>query len=110
MAVTHDDVRNIAGLARLAVPAGRLDALVAELNGILAHMDVLARLPDDDAARSAADAAPGMRLASDTGPAVPLARPPGAIAPQWRDGFFLVPRLATHGDAGAAAAEGDLEE
>jgi hypothetical protein len=46
-----------------------------------------------------------MRLASDHGPAVGLERAPASFAPVWRDGFFLVPRLATHGDAGAAADE-----
>ena len=101
MAVTHDDVRNIAALARLAVPPERLDTLVSELNGILGHMEVLARVNDANAAAAADAAAPGMRLAEDAGPAVKLVAPPGTIAPAWRDGFFLVPRLATHGTAGA---------
>jgi hypothetical protein len=47
-----------------------------------------------------------MRLAADVGPSVPLTTPISAFAPEWRDGFFLVPRLATHGDVGAAG-EGD---
>lgn len=108
MAVTHDDVRNIAALARLAVAPERLDAIVGELNGILRHMDVLARVEGRDAAQAAADAAAGMRLSPDRGPSVSLARPPQTIAPAWRDGFFLVPRLATHGAAGASA--GDAED
>ena len=41
MAVTLDDVRRIAALARLSVPDERAAALVAELNTILEHMDVL---------------------------------------------------------------------
>jgi aspartyl-tRNA(Asn)/glutamyl-tRNA(Gln) amidotransferase subunit C len=106
VAVTHDDVRNIAGLARLAVPDDRLDALVAELNGILAHMDALegantAAAPDE------ADTVRGMRTDADAGPSVPLMRPPSTFAPEWRDGFFLVPRLATHGDAGNVAEEAE---
>ena len=32
--------------------------------------------------------------------AVPLVLPRDAFAPLMRDGFFLVPRLATHDDAG----------
>jgi aspartyl-tRNA(Asn)/glutamyl-tRNA(Gln) amidotransferase subunit C len=104
VAVTHDDVRNIAALARLAVSADRLDALVRELNGILGHME---QLDEADAAEGADEAATaGMRLAADVGPSVPLTTPISAFAPEWRDGFFLVPRLATHGDAGAAG-EGD---
>ena len=44
MAVTHDDVRHVAELARLAVDEARLDHLVVELNGILGHMDALAQV------------------------------------------------------------------
>jgi len=101
VAVTHDDVRNIAALARLAVSADRLDALVRELNGILGHMEQLDEAEGADEAVTA-----GMRLAADVGPSVPLTTPISAFAPEWRDGFFLVPRLATHGDVGAAG-EGD---
>ena len=101
MAVTHDDVRTIAGLARLDVPAARLDAIVAELNGILSHMAVLARVEGRDAADAAGAAEPGMTLAPDHGPSVPLGRAPRSFAPSWREGFFLVPRLATHDAAGA---------
>jgi hypothetical protein len=31
-------------------------------------------------------------LRDDTEGAVPLARPPAALAPEFREGFFLVPR------------------
>ncbi|HKS07491.1 MAG TPA: Asp-tRNA(Asn)/Glu-tRNA(Gln) amidotransferase subunit GatC [Gemmatimonadaceae bacterium] len=103
MAVTHDDVRNIAALARLAVAPERLDTIVSELNGILGHMEALSRIPAIDSAGDAES--DGMRVAADRGPAVGLDRAPSSFAPAWRDGFFLVPRLATHGDAGAAAEE-----
>lgn len=105
MAVTHDDVRKMAALARLAVPVERLDALAAELNGILQHMDALARVDVTGDAAEAGEPAAGMRLSPDAGPSVPLTRTLEAIAPAWREGFFLVPRLDTHGAAGAAADE-----
>ncbi|MFY7947926.1 MAG: hypothetical protein ACOVRP_01815, partial [Gemmatimonas sp.] len=35
----------------------------------------------------------------------PLTRPREAFAPSARDGFFLVPRLASHGALGASAEE-----
>jgi aspartyl-tRNA(Asn)/glutamyl-tRNA(Gln) amidotransferase subunit C len=41
-----------------------------------------------------------MPLRVDAGPPYPLARPPGSFAPSMRDGFFLVPRLASHEDVG----------
>jgi aspartyl-tRNA(Asn)/glutamyl-tRNA(Gln) amidotransferase subunit C len=43
MAVTFDDVRHIASLARLSVSEERLPALVGELNAILAHMEACRR-------------------------------------------------------------------
>jgi aspartyl-tRNA(Asn)/glutamyl-tRNA(Gln) amidotransferase subunit C len=103
VAVTPDDVRSIAQLARLAVPPERVHALVQELNGILAHMDALARVQGSDAAATAEAAAPGMTLAPDAGPSVPLERAPQTFAPSWRSEFFLVPLLATHGAAGSTA-------
>jgi aspartyl-tRNA(Asn)/glutamyl-tRNA(Gln) amidotransferase subunit C len=103
MSVSLDEVRRIALLARLAVPDERGPALVAQLNGILAHMEVLQQLPDDPSDLTAATL--GMRLAADHGPATGLHRPPGDLAPSFRDGFFLVPRLATHDAAGTVAAE-----
>ncbi|MHB1863713.1 MAG: Asp-tRNA(Asn)/Glu-tRNA(Gln) amidotransferase subunit GatC [Gemmatimonadaceae bacterium] len=94
MAVSLDDVRHIAGLARLGLTDERAHALVAELNTILGHMDVLSRVDTSQAA--SAQAGVGMPLRDDAGPADPLDRGPQAFAPSVRDGFFLVPRLATH--------------
>jgi aspartyl-tRNA(Asn)/glutamyl-tRNA(Gln) amidotransferase subunit C len=105
MSVSLDDVRRIAALARLTVDDDRATALTAQLNGILAHMDVLQQVPALD--HDPVDDLPGMPLAPDAGPPVPLTRSPAAIAPAWRDGFFLVPRLATHTGQGAADVEDD---
>jgi hypothetical protein len=52
-----------------------------------------------------------MPLREDTGPPLPLARARDRFAPAVRDGFLLVPRLATHTAAGAVAdAGGDAAE
>jgi aspartyl-tRNA(Asn)/glutamyl-tRNA(Gln) amidotransferase subunit C len=96
MAVTLDDVRHIASLARLAVTEERARALVAELNTILGHMDVLSSVATAD--MSAAVEPIGAPLRPDSGPPIPLARPREAFAPRMTDGFFLVPRLSTHED------------
>jgi aspartyl-tRNA(Asn)/glutamyl-tRNA(Gln) amidotransferase subunit C len=96
MAVSLDDVRHIAALARLEVSEDRLPVLAKELSSILGHMDVLQSVPvPTDAAN---DAAAGMPLRADGGPQYPLAAPRESFAPAMRDGFFLVPRLATHED------------
>ena len=99
MAVTREDVLHVAGLARLALDDASVPRLVDELNGILAHMEVLRKV--DTAGVSAAEAVgdAGMPLRVDAGPPFPLAHSREDFAPEMRDGFFLVPRLATHEDA-----------
>ena len=95
MAVSLDDVRHIASLARLGLTDERARALTAELNTILGHMDELGRV-DTTSVPAADDAGPGMPLRTDAPPPDALAHGPDAFAPSMRDGFFLVPRLATH--------------
>ena len=100
MAVTFDDVRHIASLARLSVSDERLPALVGELNAILAHMEELQRADVSGVPADLAEGVAPMPLRSDGGEQLPLAQAREAFAPLMRDGFFLVPRLATHEDAG----------
>lgn len=101
MAVTHDDVRHIANLARLGVTASRLDELVRELNGILAHMEVLAQV--DTSGVEEGDTPTGLPatstpLRSDSSGPIPMLLPLESFAPATRDGFIIVPRLASHDD------------
>jgi aspartyl-tRNA(Asn)/glutamyl-tRNA(Gln) amidotransferase subunit C len=103
VAVDEDVVRHIASLARVGIDDTRATALVAELNGILAHMDVLQRVDTAAVRETSVGAAPGMPLREDGGAQTPLFRSRESFAPRTRDGFFLVPRLATHGALGAAA-------
>lgn len=103
MAVTVDDVRHIAALARIGVTDERAYALVGELNTILRHMDVLAKVDTGGAAEVAGIGAAGAPLCPDAGPPIPLASDRESFAPSMRDGFFLVPRLATHEDAADAS-------
>jgi len=96
MSVTLDDVHRIAALARLSVSDERAAALVGELNVILEHMDVLSNVPTPgDPHESVSHGAP---LSPDAGPPIPLAHPRESFAPNMSEGFFLVPRLATHED------------
>ena len=104
MSVTADEVRHIASLARLGLPADRIPAIVAELNRILEHMDALRAVPSRPDQRVAGVSAGGMPLREDVGPQIPLARPRDEFAPSMRDGFFVVPRLATHEDAVEASS------
>ena len=99
MAISIDDVHHIARLARLGVSDERAESLVRELNTILAHMDVLSRVDTAGFAEVSGVGAAGLPLRPDAGPQIPLARAREDFAPRMRDGFFLVPRLATHDDA-----------
>ena len=104
MAVTVDDVRNIASLARLELDESRAVALVGELNGILDHMEVLSKVDTRSVETTSAvglDAAPQR---ADAGPPISLARPIDGFAPRTHDGFFLVPRLSTHEDASESSS------
>ena len=96
MAVSRDDVRHVAALARLDVPDSRLTELVSQLNGILTHMDALAKVKTTGVMATAGVGDAAMPLRADIGPPIPLLHPLETFAPQMRDGFILVPRLATH--------------
>jgi aspartyl-tRNA(Asn)/glutamyl-tRNA(Gln) amidotransferase subunit C len=98
MSVTADDVRHVASLARLGLEPERIPALVAELNRILDHMEVLRAVPARPELRVAGVSGGAMPLREDSGPPIPLSRSRDQFAPLMRDGFFLVPRLATHED------------
>ena len=99
MAVTRDDVRHIAELARVGVSPERLDDLVRELNGILAHMEVLGQV---DTSEGGDDTSPSggspvsTPLRSDSSGPIPMQLPLESFAPSTRDGFITVPRLASH--------------
>jgi aspartyl-tRNA(Asn)/glutamyl-tRNA(Gln) amidotransferase subunit C len=99
MAVTEGDVRHIALLARLGLPRD-VAGLVGELNGILAHIDVLTKVKTTDVQPTTGVGAGGTPLRSDDGPQIPLAAHRDAFAPAMREGFFVVPRLATHETVG----------
>lgn len=99
MAISEDDVRHVAALARLGLEPDRVTLLARELNGILAHMEAIAAVEARQGIVDAGLPRGGMWLRPDEGPQLPLAAPRESLAPEMRDGFFLVPRLATHEDA-----------
>lgn len=96
MAVTIDDVRHIAALARLGLDDDRATLLVRELNTILGHMDALSKVGTGGVPEAVGTGAAALPLRADSGPPIPLARSLDAFAPSMRDGFFIVPRLSTH--------------
>jgi aspartyl-tRNA(Asn)/glutamyl-tRNA(Gln) amidotransferase subunit C len=100
MAVTREDVLHIADLARLGVDGARVDALTRELSAILAHMDVLSKV-DTNGVEATTEVSGGTPLRTDAGVPALMSGTLASMAPSMRDGFFLVPRLATHEDPAA---------
>jgi aspartyl-tRNA(Asn)/glutamyl-tRNA(Gln) amidotransferase subunit C len=95
MSVSERDVRRVAELARLGLEPDRVRVLAAELNSILAHMDELRAVDTtgvDPAFVTPALDAPLRADSPRVGPGVDIT----VFAPQVADGFFLVPRLASH--------------
>lgn len=104
MAVTRADVLHIAELARLGVDGPRADELTNELSAILAHMEVLSQVDSDSVPTGAGVGAGGTPLRPDVGVPPLMAGTLASIAPSMRDGFFIVPRLATHEDSTESGA------
>jgi len=83
-----------------------LPAVALEMSKILEFVAQLDQVPAGSPRPFLAgpDLAP---LRADEVKPILLAVPPGVIAPESRDGFFLVPRLAAHADAEAEDGEGE---
>jgi aspartyl-tRNA(Asn)/glutamyl-tRNA(Gln) amidotransferase subunit C len=93
MSVTPKDVEHVARLAELAVEPGELPALSAQLDRIVAFVAQLAErapAPGPDRFVPGPEAAP---LRDDVVRPARLARSPAQLAPEFIDGFFVVPRL-----------------
>jgi aspartyl-tRNA(Asn)/glutamyl-tRNA(Gln) amidotransferase subunit C len=104
MAVTRQDVLHIAELARLGVDNARADELTKELSAILAHMEVLSQIDTTGVPTAAGVGAEGTPLRPDVGERPVMERTLESLAPAMRDGFFIVPRLATHEDPAESGA------
>jgi aspartyl-tRNA(Asn)/glutamyl-tRNA(Gln) amidotransferase subunit C len=94
MKIGRDEVLHVARLAELAVAEEDLPRLVAQLNGIVEYVAQLDALPTEGEIAPFVPGPDALVWRSDEVSPHPLALPPGSLAPQFRDGFFVVPRLA----------------
>lgn len=103
MTVSRGEVERIAALARLRLDAEEATRLTGDLNGILDHVAALREVAIEGV--EAEGAVEGPAPFRDPGAAPdPLHRPPSEFAPDWREGFFAVPRLpAVDGGSGGDA-------
>ena len=104
MPVSREDLLHIADLARVGVDEARVDELTRELSSILGHMEVLAQVDTSTVALAAGVGAGGTPLRPDNRVAPLMERTLESFAPSMRDGFFIVPRLATHEDPAESGA------
>lgn len=93
MSLTHDDVKKIAHLARLAVPDSQIDDYAQRLSGIL---DMVAKLQDAPTAGVTPMAHPldaTQRLRPDAVTETSQRDAYQQIAPDVEDGLYLVPKV-----------------
>lgn len=94
MSVRPEDVHAVARLARLRLAESDLDRMTRDMNAILAHVDELASLDLDERGTAVSEEIPpvgrGMREAEET-PEREGTVVPRELAPEARDGFFVVP-------------------
>ena len=94
----------IAELARLGNDAARADELTKGLSGILSQMEVLSQVDTASVPIAVGVSDGGTPLRPDVGVSPLMQGSLASIAPAMRDGFFLVPRLATHEDPAESGA------
>jgi aspartyl-tRNA(Asn)/glutamyl-tRNA(Gln) amidotransferase subunit C len=93
MSVTHDDVLKIARLAELEVSEEALPLLAEQMSRILDYVRQINGLPASEGLRPFVPGPDAVRFRPDEVKPWPLAFGPETLAPDFKDGFFLVPKL-----------------
>lgn len=108
MSVSRGEVEHIAALARLKVGPAEIATLTGEMNAILDHMAELREVDVDGIEEVVGVVEGGAPTRSPRAGPDPLQQGPVSFAPDWRDGFFVVPRLpAMEGHQGSPRDEGE---
>ena len=105
MSVSKDEVLKIARLAELHVDEAALPVLVEQMSRILDYVAQIATVKGIEAAGPFVPGPEAAPLRADDVRPAPLAFGPRELAPAFRDGFFLVPRLDAFESAADTAAE-----
>lgn len=92
MSIGLDEVLHVAKLAELAVKESEIRRLVDQMNRIVNYVAALDAVPGDRTAEPFLAGPQSVALREDLHTTVPLVRPPSAMAPEFVEGFFLVPR------------------
>jgi aspartyl-tRNA(Asn)/glutamyl-tRNA(Gln) amidotransferase subunit C len=93
MNVTDDDVLKIARLAELEVSEDALPLLAEQMSRILEYVRQINSVPASEGLRPFVPGPDAVRFRPDEVKPWPLAFGPATLAPAFKDGFFLVPKL-----------------
>lgn len=100
MAISEDDVRHVAVLARIALTDEQVTVLTGELGSILEHIDELSKLDLADVEPTAHPLEMTDSVRADE-PRPGLSQAEAlANAPEARDGAFVIPRIVGVGGEG----------
>jgi aspartyl-tRNA(Asn)/glutamyl-tRNA(Gln) amidotransferase subunit C len=92
MSIGVEGVLHVAKLAEIGVDEHELPRLVEQFNRIVDYVAQLDDVPATVKPEPFLAGPTATPLRDDVVRPVPLARPPAALAPEFADGFFLVPR------------------
>ena len=93
MSVTHEEVLKIAQLAELEVDEEALPLLAEQMSRILEYVAQINALPASEGMKPFVPGPDALRFRADEVKPWPLAFGPDRLAPAFKDGFFVVPKL-----------------
>jgi len=99
VSVTRDDVLKIAQLAELDVDEATLPLLAEQMSRILDYVAQIGAVAASEGARPFVPGPDAARFRPDEVRPWPLAFGPQKLAPAFKDGFFLVPKLGQFEEA-----------
>jgi aspartyl-tRNA(Asn)/glutamyl-tRNA(Gln) amidotransferase subunit C len=101
MSVTYDEVRKIARLAELDVSDEALPLLAEQMSRILEYVAQINAVPASEGVKPFVPGPDAVRFRPDEVKPAPLAFGPAELAPAFKEGFFLVPKLGAFDEAEA---------
>jgi aspartyl-tRNA(Asn)/glutamyl-tRNA(Gln) amidotransferase subunit C len=99
VSITREEILQIANLARLRLTDSEAEELSNDLNQILEYVDTLASLTVPEGERLGLGPPEAPERAAGQIPPDSMAHPPADFAPDFRDGFFMVPSPPSLGGA-----------
>jgi aspartyl-tRNA(Asn)/glutamyl-tRNA(Gln) amidotransferase subunit C len=99
MSVSREEVLKIAQLAELEVDEETLPALAEQMSRILDYVAQISGVAASEAVKPFIPGPDALRFRADEVKPIPLAFGPATLAPAFKEGFFLVPKLGQFEEA-----------